>query len=279
VVRTGLVALQRWPPRLAEETLAGVALAHGLLSPRRLRQALAWARSQPGAERPAWLVLSLLAHRGRVFGRRSQIGVRDLPRFRRRVALLGEEHLAAALLQGGTLLLGFHLGAGGESMILRLYGYDVAYAGRAAHQRYVPRKPATRLGLPQMWLWTDETSRVAVLYRVRRHLAAGGIMWMAADGDGREAFHIPLAGRDLTVRSGWFALRRLTRAPTLPVLSHSEGGRLVLEIHPPLPEPVADADVDVAACREILTPLVRHYVQRFPRECFSLALERAAPGR
>ncbi len=66
-------------------------------------------------------------------------------------------------------------------------------------------------------------------------------MHLTGDGPfGREAFRIPLPSGVLVVRSGWWTLRSLTRATTLPVLTRREGRRLVVAVHAPLPDPADD---------------------------------------
>ena len=54
-------------------------------------------------------------------------------------------------------------------------------------------------------------------------------MHLTGDGPfGREAFRIPRPSGVLVVRSGWWTLRSLTRATTLPILTRREGRRLWL---------------------------------------------------
>ena len=63
-----------------------------------------------------------------------------------------------------------------------------------------------------------------------------------------------LPGGALIIRAGWLALRRLTRAPTLPVLAHRDGKRHVIVVHPALPPPDADPARDAEQCRTALAP-------------------------
>jgi lauroyl/myristoyl acyltransferase len=270
-MRIALAALRGLPAVWSEEILAGLALGHGLLDPRRRRQALAWARSQPERrESVPRLMLALLAHRGRVLGRQLRVGAHSIESLRERVTVRGREHLDPAGRRSGTLLLGFHLGCGGETLALRSLDSRVVFLGRSwrsGNGRLFPELD------PDILLWEDEASRVATLHRVRRMLAEGALVWMTGDGHGQEAFRISLPGRDLVVRAGWHALRRVTGVPTVPVLSHAEGRRLVVVLHPPLPPVAPDPATDVAACRAVLTTLLTAYVRRFPRECSSLALD------
>ena len=60
---------------------------------------------------------------------------------------------------------------------------------------------------------------------------------MAPSDARRSASTFP--GGPMIVRAGWLALRQLTHAPTFPVLSHREGARQVIVIHPALPPPAS----------------------------------------
>jgi hypothetical protein len=96
--------------------------------------------------------------------------------------------------------------------------------------------------------------------------------YLAGDGiHGVDAFRIGLPVLPLILRTGWFVLRRSTRATTLPILSRRDGRWVVVTVHPPLPAPVAGLGDDIAACRAHLTPLLEDYGRRFPEQCFSIA--------
>ena len=114
--------------------------------------------------------------------------------------------------------------------------------------------------------------------QIQRRLSAGQLIYLTADGEGKEACRLSLPGRDLAIRSGWLTLRRATAMPTLPVLGHRERNRLVVRVYPPLPHPVPDLDRDIAACHEQLGLIVQDFVRRFPAQCFMLALDRAEAG-
>jgi lauroyl/myristoyl acyltransferase len=275
--RVLLRALHPLPAPWPEEILALGALAQGLIRPSRRRRAYEWASCQPtGGRDGAWrLARALLAQRGRFLAAATQVGVRHPDELRRRLILEGTEHLEGTTTRGGTLLLGFHLGSAVTALALRVAGYRVVLAGRGRGPLW-PKAPARWIVPPQEDLiqWTDLMSCVTAMRRIGRRLRAGDTIYMAVDGDGREAFTIRLPGRDLVVRSGWLALRRSVRVRTLPVLAHAEGGRLRVRIHPPLPVPVTDLGADIASCREHLTPILEEFVTRFPEQCFMLALGR-----
>ena len=110
-----------------------------------------------------------------------------------------------------------------------------------------------------------------VLYQARRILLDGGAICISADGAaGRVAFHVPLRGGPLFVRSGWLALRRQTGARVLPALSHIDGRDHVVTVHPPLPAPCPDRGEDVDACRATLATLLQAHVDRHPEQCYTL---------
>jgi hypothetical protein len=59
--------------------------------------------------------------------------------------------------------------------------------------------------------------------------------------------------------------------PTLPVLIHEEHGRRIITVHPPLPDVDPDEVLDLEACREALTSLMRAYMRQVPEQCRYLA--------
>jgi lauroyl/myristoyl acyltransferase len=271
-----LRALHALPAPWTEGILALGALAQGLIRPSRRRRAYEWASSHSAGKDGAWhLACALLAERGRFLAAATQVGVRDPEALRRRMILDGTEHLEDAAKRGGTLLVGFHLGSAATALALRVAGYRVVFTGRGKGPLW-PKAPARWIVPPpeDIIQWTDLTSRVAALRRIRRRLVARDAVYMAVDGDGREAFTIPMPGGGIVVRSGWLALRRDVSVTTLPVLAHTEGSQLRVRIHPPLPEPTADLSADIANCRDHLTPIIEEFVGRFPEQCFMLALGR-----
>jgi lauroyl/myristoyl acyltransferase len=275
--RVLLRALHPLPAAWTEEILALGALAQGLVRPSRRRRAYRWALSHRASRRgDVWrLACAVLAERGRFLAAATQVGVRNPEAFRSRVHLEGTEHLDAAAARGGTLLIGFHLGSAATALALRVAGYRVVLTGRGDGPLW-PRAPARWIvpAAEELIQWTDVASRVVALRRLKRRLAMGDIVYMAVDGDGRNAFTIPVPGGDLVVRSGWLSLRRSNRVTTLPVLAHAERRQLWVRIHPPLPAPAVDAGADIEACRAHLTPILKDFVARRPEQCFMLALAR-----
>lgn len=270
-----LVRLLRPLPRgLGEEILAGVAVIDGLVRHRRFRQAHRWAGAQPGARDPAWrLALALLANHGRFCAEEALLGVPTTMAPSPDVALEGGDRLPGPGFETGAILLGFHLGPPRIWFHLRTLGYAVRLAGALVTSSHDPRwRDAIDRGdvlhLPD----GAPTARLPGLYQIRDVVRGGGHVYLAADGPfGREAFRIDLPGGPLVVRLGWLALRRLTRAPTFPLLVHREGRRRVIVVHPPLPAPVADLETDAAQCRAALAPLIEGYVRRYPTQCRYLA--------
>jgi lauroyl/myristoyl acyltransferase len=274
--RALLRAFNLLPAAWAEESLALGALAQGLLRPSRRRRAHRWAASQPAARDPWQLTRALLAERGRFLAAATQVGVRDPEHLRRRVVVDGRERLDAAAQRGGVLLVGLHLGSAATTLALKVLGYSVVVTGRGRGPLW-PRAPARWIvpAAEDLIQWTDLASRVLALRRIQRRLLAGGLVYMAADGNGQDAFSIGLPGRDIAVRAGWLVVRRTPNVTALPVLAHTESGRLHVQVHPPFPEPVADREAEIAACCAHLTPIVVEFVRRWPAQCFMLALGRA----
>ena len=270
-----LVRLLRPLPRpLGEEILAAVAVADGLIHAARFHRACAWAAAQPGETgRRSWrLALALLANHGRFCGEEAFVGATGPDAVRRQVVVEGAEHLDAA--RAGAMLLGFHLGSPRTWFRLRALGYPVRLAGRLEGSVGDPRWAAALEARDAVRL-PDGTARdrLTGLYQIRELLRGGALVFLAADGPfGREAFRFDLPGGPLVVRRGWLALRRVTQAPTLPVLAHRDGKRHVIVIHPALPSPAGDVERDAVVCREALTPLIETYVRRFPAQCRYLAL-------
>jgi hypothetical protein len=270
----GLVRLLRRLPRgLSGELLAAAAVVDGLARPGRFRRACAWAAAQPGADRSPWrLALALLANHGRFCADEAFLGVSSLEAAAHDVVLEGAHHLDGA--SAGAILLGFHLGPPRVWVHLRTLGYPVRIGGGLITSIWDPRwrdmvEAGEVVHLPD----GAAAARLRGLYQIRDLLRSGGLVYLTADGPfGRDTFRLDLPGGPMIVRAGWLAFRRLTQAPTFPVLSHREGARQVVVIHPALPPPVSDRAEDVAQCRPLLQSLVESFVRRFPEQCRYLAL-------
>jgi len=262
-----------WP--WGEEMMALLGVVQAFARVSRLRRALRWAEAQPGAGGRWGLALSLLSHHGRFIAMEALVGIRDPESLRRHLIVEGEEYLIRAAERGGTLLLGFHLGPPPISLALRVIGHQVTLAGELEHSGRRPRTAWPPFLSPHEFLpisGIKRESRMAGLYRARRLLLDGGTLFITADGPfGSEAFRVPLPGGAMVIRSGWLALRRHTRAPTLPVLTYLDGRKRVVTIHPPLPPAEGDLLEDLGRCRNVLSPLLEEYVRRFPEQCRSLA--------
>jgi len=271
--------LRSLPQPLAFQILAGLAIGDGVVRASRLRRALAWATAQGAAGTARWrLALDLLANHGRFVAEEALLGVEDVHDLRRNVVLEGAEHLTG--LGSGAILLGFHLGPPRSALVLRACGYPVRLTGRLETARGDTRwdealrsEEAVRLpaGAPR--------DRAEGLYRVRNLLRGGALVYLAADGPfGREAFRLQVPGGCLIVRVGWLALRKVTRVPTLPILTYRDKGKRVIVIHPPLPDPDPDPGHDprrdALICQAALAPLVTDYVRHFPAQCRYVALPR-----
>lgn len=267
-----LPILRGLPPTLAGGLLAALAVGYGAVGSDRLVRAFRWAGAQgySGWARQR-LTLALLANHGRFVAQEAMLGTASMAELRAASDVIGVEHLRR--LQGGGLLLGMHLGPPRAWLILRSHGYPVRFAVREgagegpAWERW--REQGIVVPLPL----GDAAARVQGLYRIRRLLGEGQLVFIPADGPlGAEVFRIDLPGFAPIIRSGWFTLRRQLKIPTLPMLLHEgEGGRRVVTIFPPLPDVAEDAGRDAEACREALTPLLRDYVRQYPAQCRYLA--------
>ena len=263
-----------WP--WGEEILAKLFAAKAFMRPSRLRKALAWAGHYPVDGRSRWrLALSCCAHHGRFVARQALLGIRTPDDLRRHVIVEGEVHLTAA--STGAILVGFHLGPPGVAVALRAVGHPVTWMGglRAFRTRWNEAWHSFRQASDTLTLSRSSASPGGVLYRARRLLLDGGLLYMAAEGgSGRMTFQVELPGGSARIRSGWFVLRRQCAVPVLPVLTHLEGRTQVITICPPLPPPDPDAARDLEVCRVRLTALLEDYVRRFPEQCYALTFSK-----
>jgi hypothetical protein len=267
-----IVPLLRWSPRaLGEAVLAVLAVADGFRRGR-FRQARVWAAAQPAVAGPPWrLALGLLLNHGRFCAEEALLGVRTMRAPAADVVVEGAKHLPPR--GTGAILLGFHLGPPRIWYHFRMLGYPVRLGGALVTSIQDRRWQGLIDSGEVVYIPSGAAAgRLPALLQIRELLRSGDLVFLAADGPyGREAFRVELPGGPLIARNGWLALRRLTRAPTLPVFIHRDGRRRVIVLHPPLPPPVPDVAADAAACRAALVPLIRTYTARFPAQCRYLA--------
>lgn len=269
--------LDRLPWPLGEECFAAGLAAKALIDPARRRRALEWASNHADGRLAQWrLALDTLRALGRFMAINCLIGARRPDLIRPHLVIQGRAHLDAAVGRGPVLLLGFHLGPPGTFLALRMLGYRLTFIGAAGAVSFWPRRRE----------WTglledrdtisltpgDVVSAARALHIGHRVLQQGGTMFLLGDGGlGPEVFRMPVPGKDVVMRSGWFAMRRLSGATTLPVLSHLRGRQRVVEVFHPLPAPVRDVEADREICRTHLMPIVSAYVRAWPAQCLSLA--------
>jgi lauroyl/myristoyl acyltransferase len=272
-----LRGLRRLPPAVVSEVLGLGALVWACFEPRHARRVFAWMRGLARGRRAAVrLGLALLQNRGRflaIAAWPSQMGPDELGR---RTVLEGREYLEAARCHGGLILVGFHLGPQVDRHVLHVAGYSTTtLVGRFRFHGF-PRAGVGWEAVVARATFIDAAAggpaaRAAALHRARLALRSGAIVRISGDGEaGETLLRLPVGGEVVRVRAGWWALRRQTGAPTLPVLTHRAGTRVVVRIYPPLPPPVADTEDDLAACRETLRPLIEDHVRRFPDQCLEL---------
>lgn len=245
-------------------------MARTLLRRYHRTRALAWARAHAASEREARrLARSLSAHHGRFVARSAFLGMREPEAVRDSMEVRGAEHLAAA---PRAILLGFHLGPAQSYVALRAEGHRLVWVGgRGASPAWAPAIRARYLDGRGDLLFPNVPYAWERRLYAARNVLDGGRVFISADGVGAEAFAIALPGGSASIGAGWLALRRMTRAPVLPVLSHLEGRRQIVTVHPPLPPADPDADIDRAICRAALAPLLDAHVRRVPEQCYSLA--------
>jgi lauroyl/myristoyl acyltransferase len=269
--------LRHVPFVLAERILIALSLGQAIVEPGRLRRAHAWAARGGAAGRRPWaVVLGLLVHRGRVLAASPITATLSPTQARERLEVRGLERLDETRRTGGVLLLGFHVGLVGAHHWLALLGYEIT-AIEEDRVRWPVPPPAWRASRARTRIhwWTRALpgSRADALYRLRQAAVAGGIsMIMGTAGLGRVLCELPVPGRPLVIRAGWFALRRTTGLPVLPVLGHWEDGRWVVTIYPALPAPLPDEQRDREACRDALTRLLVPFVSRYPEQCVQMAM-------
>ena len=269
--------LRPFPRAFGEQVLAAAAVLDALVRHGRFRQAYAWAAAQPRSERPPWrLVLALLANHGRFCAEEAFLGVPTLDAAARQVVVEGADLLPES--GTGAILLGFHLGPPRIWVHLRTLGYPLRFGGGLVTSAWDPRwKDFLDAGEVIYLPRGAPSSRLAGLYRLREHVRTGALVLLTGDGPfGNEAFRLDLPGGPLIVRNGWLALRRLTRAPTFPMLAHRDGKRTIVIIHPALPTPAPDLAQDAAQCRTVLPRWSRATCGAFRT---SAATWRSRPGR
>lgn len=267
-----MIALDVLPWPWGEDVVAQVLGMAGFLKGDRRRRALAWARQQPG--RSPWrLAHALCVFLGRWAARSKLLGLQRPDDLRRHLAVEGEERLNARAGGPGVILLAFHIGPPNADIGLKALGYGVTslvwgrrdqpgWWGAPWRSLFASNPDLVASGNPDRWL--------RVLYQARRILLDGGIVYLMADGAGRELVSLPLPGGPVVVRAGWFNLQRHTGARVLPILTHTEGRRQVITIHPEL----AMTETDPAGrsrWESGLGSLLADYVRRFPEQCFGLA--------
>jgi lauroyl/myristoyl acyltransferase len=273
--------LRRLPYSASEGILIGLSLGKAVHDHRRIRRAYAWAARGGAGGRSRWaVVLGLLVHRARALAASPVTALLDPERVRQRLEVRGLDHLEEARRRGGVILLGFHVGILIIHRFLALLGYEVTAMGASGWWIRGPSVPAPWQAVGERsptHVWSEDApgSRADALYRLRQAAVSGGIVMIMASGgqEGRVLFDLPLPGGPLSIRAGWFVLRRVTGLPTLPVLCHLEGGRRVVTIHPALPAPDPDERRDRDACRAALNPILEEFVARFPEQCVYLAMD------
>ena len=233
-----LRALHRLPWPLGEKALGALFVIKAFAKHDELRRALAWASAFARGLARWRLALSTLSMRGRFVARGALVGMRSMDDILRLYTVAGQEHVRAA--SGAIILLGFHVGPPYSYAALRGIGRAVTLFGLKG----IPDEwshgtwGSSRTDNQDLLITHEGASKATMLHRAQQVLRKGGTLFVTADTvkgmEGREAFRLPIHGRDLVVKSGWLALHRTTGAAVLPVLAHQEGRGVAVTIHPPL---------------------------------------------
>lgn len=266
-IRALMPMLARLPASLASTLLAGLAVADGVGRRRRWSRSVSWARAYGDGPLAARLrAARLLANHGRFVALETMLTTPTIEALRASTDVEGAERLS-----GGGIVLGWHLGPPRTWLALRAHGVPVVATTRRAPVDGSALAAWMAGGTVVHVPLGEAEGRVEGLYRLRKVLAAGGLVYMQADGpSGSELCRLDVPGRPI-VRTGWFRLRRALSCPVYPVFAARSGDRTRIVVHAALPAPLADEAADREACRHELSALVGSYVREHPDQCRYLA--------
>lgn len=275
-LRPFMPMLRRLPAGLSTTALAFLSLVEGVVRVSRLRRALAWSAAWGAGGADRWRIAAgLLLNHGRMAAETALLHVDSIASLRDRLEVHGRGHLDA--VQGGAIILGLHVGPPKTALALQASGFDVRLTGRMAFSANDARwEQAIAAGQAVPLGGETPRQRAHALQRLRQILASGASVYMTADGGGEPLFTLDVLGGPILIRRGWFALRRATRVPVIPAFARWNGPRRIIEIHPPLPDPIADATGDRDQCQAALSALAADYVRRYPAQCRYVLLEKRA---
>lgn len=266
-VAVRLLDLAPWP--LGEWACGFLFLLRNAARPSVVRRAVAWLSRFPGRA-PARLAATLFVYQGRFRARHALIGLRTPGALAARVRIDGREHLRP----GGAILLGFLVGPPAVGEALCASGIEVM---SVAGPRYSPAWEredwkAVRALTELSPLTQDASGLGGTLYRMRRRLADGQRVYIAADGvKGRVAFTLQVHdSRVLYIKSGWLTLVSHTGVPVIPVTSHDEGATQVVTLHPPLPAADTRSVEGLAQYQAQLQAMLDAYAAAHPAQCSGL---------
>jgi lauroyl/myristoyl acyltransferase len=121
----------------------------------------------------------------------------------------------------GTLAITWHYGAKAAlGPAFRQLGMSALLFTRTPRDLPAPPGAGASAARLEFLVVGEPRDRVAHLTRALRHLASGGLVGIAVDGQqGAATLEIPFLGRRLSVTRGPAVLARLTGAPMIPVLA------------------------------------------------------------
>jgi hypothetical protein len=124
---------------------------------------------------------------------------------------------------------------------------------------FVLQEPWRTYGRANVLVVGDAATRAAALVSARRHLRAGGVVFISPDGTaGAMSIPVPFRGGHVPMAAGATVLARLAAAPAVPVAALWNEGRLQLRVGAPIePAPAPAAAWDVAWLGQYLEELDR----------------------
>lgn len=183
---------------------------------------------------------------------------------------IDEHHLKEALASGrGAVLLGAHIsnfcmGIGSIGYL----GYDLCVAVRSLKSR-----PAEKL----FKQWREHANlksfdQKSGTLSIVRHLAQGGVLWLAMDQNARSDVMVDFLGHPATTFAGPIKLARKFRIPIIPCFVHRVGHlRFEMQFKKPIwlaDVPSGNADETLAEDLKKVISVTEAQIRRYPDEWF-----------
>ena len=191
-----------------------------------------------------------------------------LSHIRRKVIILGQEHLAAALAQGrGAIAIAAHAG----NWEYTVMGYGLQYGPEAVVGRELDHPLARRLA---RYLRERAGNRMVAKQRglkdILRHLKQNHVVGIVIDQNtaAEEGLLVDFFGHPARTTPVAALLARRSDVPVLPTLSRRlPDGRHLMVIFPPLPmEKTGDAQADIKRHLEMQSRAIEAWVRAEPSQ-------------